>query len=285
MEDILQATHQNFPPTPHDTKAFLDAGVNRRATFFGCNWTPGDPVSPLLIYFPNSPPLNGDKSVTKSVKQLSLKSRQYLIILHSSNTFRLSYAVNHTRMFLDQAHANTIGGFVPGSNEPDARFGKCLQCAAIDRARTKDGLDIPRSPLCEECFAQYCYDERNPPNEKDLPNRDLEFFDPYPQGLSKVEGFLKRAKGRLIGGFIALLVGIAALIGGLYVTFFMVVEKLALNLELVYGGRNGRNAQLTSVSLCCMTMQTLLLGGSMEHMELSRPVHSAHGRLNLGRTR
>lgn len=114
-------------------------------------------------------------------------------------------------MFLNQVHANVIGGFLPNTNSPDPNFGKCLQCVAIDRARYKLKPPPARSSVCSQCFQQYCYDPDNPPSSKELPGRKLAFVDPSPQGLSAVSGFLSRSKLALILGFFALLLIVAGL--------------------------------------------------------------------------
>lgn len=132
--------------------------------------------------------------------------------LSSSATFKLSYTPKHTRMFLDQVHANTIGGFTPGSNKPDPNWGLCLQCAAVDRTRLKLTPPVPRSAICSQCFQQYCFDPQNPPSKSQLPNRKLAFVDPEPQGAAKVGGFFERNKGGLIGGFVGLFAFTGALI-------------------------------------------------------------------------
>ncbi|KAG6842116.1 hypothetical protein C0991_002770 [Blastosporella zonata] len=65
---LLRPSHQQFPPIPQDTQAFVDTGVNMRPTFFGCDPTQSPPEFPLVIYLPNAPPINGDDPVTKYVK-------------------------------------------------------------------------------------------------------------------------------------------------------------------------------------------------------------------------
>jgi lysophospholipase len=139
--------------------------------------------------------------------------------VRSSGTFKLSYTNIFTRRFLDSTHANVLGGFVPGKTGADANFGKCVQCAALDRARTKGGKHIPRSDFCSTCFSQYCWDPKKITSKNDLPGRKLANVDPDPQGTSRVEGFFAREKGPLIGGLVGLLVLVGGLVGGLCVLF------------------------------------------------------------------
>ncbi|KAJ6593826.1 phospholipase B [Mycena capillaripes] len=196
LSTILRASHQQFPPIPQTAEDWVSTGVRQRATFFGCDPTP--PVEyPLVIYLPNAPPLTGDDPVT------------------NTGTFTLTYPLKHTQLFLDQVHFNTISGFTPNANTPDPNFGICLQCAAVDRARTKITPVVPRSSICSQCFQQYCFDPQHPPSQSELPNRKLAFKDPTPQGLTKVTGFLGSNKFKLLGGLIGLIVFIAVLSGGL----------------------------------------------------------------------
>lgn len=117
-------------------------------------------------------------------------------------------------------HANTISGFTPNSTSPDSNFGKCLQCAAIDRARFKVSPVISRSDFCSTCFKQYCFDPNNPPSSSEIVGRKYAFVDPDPQGVSKVEGFLGEHKVPLIVGLALLVLVIVAAVFGLCVFGF-----------------------------------------------------------------
>ncbi|ETW80449.1 hypothetical protein HETIRDRAFT_384983 [Heterobasidion irregulare TC 32-1] len=192
---LLQSSHQDFPPLPASPADFLSTGVNMRPTFFGCDPAKNPPEYPMVIYFPNSPPLNGDDPVT------------------NSDTFQLDYTPEHTRLFIDQVHANTIGGFQPDTNSPDPNFGRCLQCAALDRARYKTSPLIQRSDFCATCFKQYCFDPSNPPSKVALPNRKLAFKNPDPTGFKGVASFLSTSKLPIALGFLGAAIAIGALIG------------------------------------------------------------------------
>ncbi|RDB16981.1 Lysophospholipase 1 [Hypsizygus marmoreus] len=197
---ILRASHQQFPPIPQTPDAFIQTGVNSRPTFFGCDPKQSPPEYPLVIYLPNSPPINGDDPVT------------------NTQTFTLTYTRKHVSLFLSQVHNNIISGFTPNANTPDPNFGTCLQCAAIDRARLKvntTSSPIPRSAICTQCFQQYCYDPLNPPSKIALPGRKLAFVNPDPVGLDKLGGFFAKHKFALIGGLAGLVALLGAMIGGL----------------------------------------------------------------------
>lgn len=65
MQQVLSTTHQAFPPIPNTADEMISTGVIARPTFFGCFPTQNPPEFPLLLYFPNAPPLDGSDPVTK----------------------------------------------------------------------------------------------------------------------------------------------------------------------------------------------------------------------------
>lgn len=142
-------------------------------------------------------------------------SSSQLTFHYSTATFQLTYTQLHTHLFFDQVYNNIVSGFTPNSSNADPNWGKCLQCAAFDRGRSRAVPSIPRSSICSQCFKQYCFDPTNPPSLAELPNRKLAFVDPDPQGLTKVELFFDDNKFKLLGGFIGLVTFIALLAIGL----------------------------------------------------------------------
>lgn len=112
-----------------------------------------------------------------------------------------------TAMFINQVFKNTWGGFKPNTTSPDPNWGKCLKCAAIDRAVHA------RSDFCAQCFEQYCYNPTNPPSSTELPGRQLTFVNPDPGGLDKMERWLEHNKGALAGCVIAVVLVIAMIVG------------------------------------------------------------------------
>lgn len=153
QKTVTTSSHQPFPPIPASTDDFISQGVNQRPTLFGCDPTQNPPEWPLVLYLPNAPPVDGSAPVT------------------NTNTFKLQYTTQHTEVFLDQAYATTVDGFVPNNTGKDSNWPRCLQCAAIDRARYKTNPVTPRSSFCQTCFTQYCYNATNPPSKAELPNR------------------------------------------------------------------------------------------------------------------
>ncbi|KAF8799374.1 phospholipase B [Phlegmacium glaucopus] len=184
---LLQTSHQPFPPIPSTPEEFVSTGVNSRPTFFGCD-PPTPKAYPLVIYLPNSPPITGDNPAT------------------NTPTFQLSYNQVESQVFFDQVYFNTISGFTPNANTPDPNWGKCFQCAVLDRRRLQSVPLIPRSPICTQCFQQYCFDPNNLTSKSELPNRKLVFTDPNPQGITKLISFITKNKFKLLGGLIGLVV-------------------------------------------------------------------------------
>jgi len=128
----------------------------------------------------------------------------------STGDLQLSYSPLSTTVFINQAFQNTLGGFKPNTTSPDPGWGKCLQCAALDRARLKLTPPPQRSDTCAQCFSQYCYDPSNPPSASALPGRDYVYSNPDPGGVDKVEAFLDQNEGAIIGGSVAVVCVIAA---------------------------------------------------------------------------
>jgi lysophospholipase len=76
MHNLLTTSHQQFPPIPDTAQDFLNTGVNMRPTFFGCDPTKTPAEYPMVIYFPNSPPLDGTDPVAKYFVYLIIRNRK-----------------------------------------------------------------------------------------------------------------------------------------------------------------------------------------------------------------
>ncbi|KDQ08047.1 hypothetical protein BOTBODRAFT_166340 [Botryobasidium botryosum FD-172 SS1] len=161
---VVKSTSQAFPPIPANPADFTKYNLNQRPTLLGCDPKQNPPEWPLILYLPNSPPVDGSDPVT------------------NTGTFKLQYTKKHTTLFLDAAHRTTTSGFVPGEKGADPHWGLCVQCAALDRARYKSSPVIPRSSFCQSCFSQYCYDPSSSTPPGRVVDRKLVFVDPDPQG-------------------------------------------------------------------------------------------------------
>lgn len=152
----------------------------------------------------------------------------------STPATKFDYSSKHTQLFLDQAQANVIGGFVPNTSTSDPNFGKCMQCAAIDRARYKVVPPLSRSSFCTQCFQQYCFDPNNLTSSSELPNRNLEFVDPDPGEVATALRFLSQNKVAIILGFVGLFVAIAVLCIFLCVHSRELLRVLCFDFDMVH---------------------------------------------------
>jgi hypothetical protein len=67
IKNLLNTSHQDFPPIPETLDALAATGVTSRPTFFGCDPKESPPEYPLIVYLPNTPPVNGGDPVTEFV--------------------------------------------------------------------------------------------------------------------------------------------------------------------------------------------------------------------------
>ena len=119
----------SFPHVP-DTQTFVNLGLNRRVTFFGCNATNGTNPSippPILIYIPNEP---------------------------------YSYFSNFSTFDGEYNHNDIYGTIQNGLNIATAgnstRQQQCIACAVIRRGLERANATIPQT--CQDCFSEMCWD-------------------------------------------------------------------------------------------------------------------------------
>lgn len=119
-----------FPFIP-DTNTFMNLGLVKRPTFFGCNATnytsKGLPVPPMIVYHAMAP--------------WSWYS--------NTSTFQLQYADLEVDGFLANGEANILQG-------GDANWPTCFGCALLQRSKERAG--DPVGAQCEACFQKYCWD-------------------------------------------------------------------------------------------------------------------------------
>ncbi|EFQ36834.1 lysophospholipase catalytic domain-containing protein [Colletotrichum graminicola] len=132
-----------FPPVP-DANTFINLGLNRRPTFFGCNasnftLSSDQHLPPLIVYIPNAP-----------------------YVAHSNvSTFDLKYN-------LDQRDAIIQNGYnaaTQGNATLDEEWPVCVACAVLSRSMERARQTTPTA--CASCFQRYCWngtlDTRDPP--------------------------------------------------------------------------------------------------------------------------
>jgi lysophospholipase len=118
-----------FPSIP-DQNTFVNLGLNRHPTFFGCDASNITRPAPLVVYIPNFP------YITNS----------------NVSTFDLSYNTTQRDSIIENGYdAATLGNATTDSQWPT-----CVGCAILSRSFDKTGTDVP--DVCKSCFSKYCWD-------------------------------------------------------------------------------------------------------------------------------
>ncbi|ROT43641.1 hypothetical protein SODALDRAFT_269732 [Sodiomyces alkalinus F11] len=133
-----------FPAVP-DADTFINLGLNRRPTFFGCdaaNFTSSRinddddddddlfVVPPLIIYVPNAP----------------------YTVFSNVSTFQPSYPLGQR----DAIIRNGFNSATRGNNTLDEEWPVCVACAVLSRSWWKANESAPDA--CARCFDRYCWD-------------------------------------------------------------------------------------------------------------------------------
>ncbi|KAI0126909.1 lysophospholipase catalytic domain-containing protein [Xylariales sp. AK1849] len=129
LEPISNGTQ--FPAVP-DAETFINLGLNRKPTFFGCdvnNFTSGSHIPPLIVYIPNTP----------------------YTAWSNVSTFNLSYTDTERNDIIQNGfNVATMGN---GTEASDWRT--CAGCAVLQRSLVKTGTNVPA--VCQTCFDTYCW--------------------------------------------------------------------------------------------------------------------------------
>ncbi|CCH58899.1 hypothetical protein TBLA_0B00550 [Henningerozyma blattae CBS 6284] len=128
---VEQGIDISFPYVP-DQNTFVNLGLNKRPTFFGCdshNMTNLSSIPPLIVYIPNS----------------------YHSFESNTSTFKMSYSTKERRSVVQNGfEAATMNNLTD-----DSQFKACIACAVIRRQQEKNGYNLPLE--CEGCFSRYCW--------------------------------------------------------------------------------------------------------------------------------
>ena len=129
----------SFPVVPANQSTFLDEGLTKRPTFFGCN-APASSDAPLIIYIANGGPPLGEVAVT------------------NTSTSQTQYPLDEVQAMISQTFDVATQG-IPvvksGKETKDPQWPACLACAVVDRARRE--LGVARSGVCSSCLKKYCW--------------------------------------------------------------------------------------------------------------------------------
>ena len=125
------ANRTGFPSIP-DTNTFINLGLNKRPTFFGCNAsniTSAHPV-PLIVYLPNAP----------------------YVTYSNVSTFDLTY--NDTQRDAFILNGYDVATMANGTIE--ASWPMCVGCAILSRSFHRTQTAMPEA--CAKCFDAFCWD-------------------------------------------------------------------------------------------------------------------------------
>ncbi|GMG45800.1 unnamed protein product [Aspergillus oryzae var. brunneus] len=131
-ERSLSSTVSNgtvFPAVP-DPNTFINLGLNKRPTFFGCDSKNLTKPAPLIVYLPNAP----------------------YTYLSNTSTFDLSYSYEDR----DDMITNGYNVVTRGNGTEDANWPSCVGCAILSRSAERTSTTLPE--VCSKCFKNYCWD-------------------------------------------------------------------------------------------------------------------------------
>jgi len=126
--DGFSASNHEFPPVP-DQNSFVNLGLNRRPTFFGCETNHTTDAGPLVVYLPNTP----------------------YSYFSNVSTFDLEYTTEER----DKIIQNGYDVVTMGNASVDPRWPACLGCAILSRSFGRTKTAPP--PICVDCFKRYCW--------------------------------------------------------------------------------------------------------------------------------
>ncbi|KAH7027695.1 lysophospholipase-like protein [Microdochium trichocladiopsis] len=127
-QDVANGT--NFPAVP-GANTFINLGLNRRPTFFGCDVSEfrGGHVPPLIVYVPNAP----------------------YTINSNISTFQMSTEVEEKLRIIQ----NGWNVATMGNDTVESDWTTCLSCAVLSRSLQRTGTTIPAA--CNTCFQRHCW--------------------------------------------------------------------------------------------------------------------------------
>jgi len=117
----------DFPQIP-DQNTFINLGLNKRPSFFGCDANSSS--GPLIIYIPNAP----------------------YSFYSNFSTFDLEYSIEERNEII----RNGYNVATMGNGTVDSDWPTCVACAILSRSFARTMTDIPQK--CASCFSSFCWD-------------------------------------------------------------------------------------------------------------------------------
>ncbi|KAJ3454540.1 hypothetical protein MRS44_013140 [Fusarium solani] len=124
----ISTQNSEFPKVP-DQNTFINLGLNKRPTFFGCDRDTNNSSGPLIVYLPNAP--------------YTYQSNFTTFDLEYSNTER------------DEIIRNGYNVATMGNGTVDSDWPACIGCAMLARSLVRTNTEFPAK--CVDCFARYCW--------------------------------------------------------------------------------------------------------------------------------
>jgi lysophospholipase len=117
-----------FPAIP-DQNTFVNLGLNKRPTFFGCDSKNLTGPSPIVVYVPNAP------------------------YIYNSNvsTFTPAYSDADRDAMVNNGYLVAT----QGNGTLDAQWPTCVGCAILSRSLERTKTPVP--DVCTKCFQSYCW--------------------------------------------------------------------------------------------------------------------------------
>ncbi|RAL62473.1 hypothetical protein DID88_005039 [Monilinia fructigena] len=117
-----------FPAVPGQN-TFVNFGLNKRPSFFGCDASNSTGPTPLIVYIPNAP----------------------YVTYSNVSTFDPSYDNTQRNLIIE----NGYNVATMGNSTLDPEWPTCVACAIISRSLTKTNTIVPDA--CTTCFNRYCW--------------------------------------------------------------------------------------------------------------------------------
>ncbi|KAF7905620.1 uncharacterized protein EAF01_006141 [Botrytis porri] len=117
-----------FPSIPGQN-TFVNLGLNKRPSFFGCDPSNSTGPTPLIVYIPNAP----------------------YIYQSNVSTFDPSYNATERNLIIE----NGYNVATMGNSTIDPEWPTCVACAVISRSLYKTKTTVPDA--CTACFNRYCW--------------------------------------------------------------------------------------------------------------------------------
>ncbi|KAI5455576.1 lysophospholipase [Mariannaea sp. PMI_226] len=125
-KDSAATSSFDFPRVP-DQNTFINLGLNKRPTFFGCDANSSS--GPLIVYLPNAP----------------------YSYYSNFSTFDMDYSIEER----DEVIRNGYNVATMGNGTVDSDWPTCVACAILSRSFARTKTDIPQT--CASCFSSFCW--------------------------------------------------------------------------------------------------------------------------------